>query len=463
MNNRRNATRIYFAATLITLAYGYYCRTLNAKTKNVYELENDENLVCKPELEISSAYTPPALDMTPGARDPSLPSSLTIIRDQTVVRLAPRRSARRRGVVMKDARLRPYASTRGPGCRDVWYKIHADSWICGDRVRASDLPPWGFRYPVVPKDELTPWAYGFVREPTIEYRLRGGVLEETRDVLKGFGFGVERRVSINGTRFFKTAENTLIPRASAGISGRISEFSGIEIKDGAPWPVGFVNSRKAWAYSTPSLQEHFRIGKVERYMPFQVRGFSGKGRKRFYRFDEKAWLHSRDVKVGSEAPLPKGVAKDERWIDVDTKQQIITAYEGAMPVYVTLVSTGRIGASRTVKGEFRIWAKIAAIAMDNTDEELEESEEGGADAGPAEERKLYSLHDVPWVQFFFESYGLHGVYWHDRFGNRRSHGCVNLAPIDARWFYDWTAPYLPDGWWAMHSSPNDKGTLIRVR
>ena len=97
--------------------------------------------------------------------------------------------------------------------------------------------------------------------------------------------------------------------------------------------------------------------------------------------------------------------------------------------------------------------------MDNTDEELEE----GLDAGIEEGGRLYSLHDVPWAQFFFENFGLHGVYWHDRFGNRRSHGCVNLAPIDARWIFDWTKPRLPDGWWAIHTSAGEKGTLVRVR
>ena len=112
--------------------------------------------------------------------------------------------------------------------------------------------------------------------------------------------------------------------------------------------------------------------------------------------------------------------------------------------------------------------------MDNTDEELEEeveSEEAveaveaveAAAEGTDEERRLYSLHDVPWTQFFFESYALHGVYWHNGFGNRRSHGCVNLSPTDARWFYDWTEPAVPEGWWAIHTTEENPGTLVRVR
>ncbi len=470
MNKRRNPVRILPLLAFAAFAYSYSYGTPDAKTRQTHLSSPDENgrmdVGYTPALEMSSAYTPPNIDTTIKEPETGLPSSLIVVQDHTVVRLAPRRKARRRGVVMKDARLKPSNAVNGPGCRTPWYKVHTDGWICGDLVRVSDLPSWGQRYPVVPQGELTPWPYGFVREPTIEYRLRRGNLEEIREVLKGFGFGVQGYSRIDGEKFFRTAEGTFIPRKAAGVAGRISKFSGVRIKDGAPRPLGFVNAKKAWAYNSPSRSKHFRIGRVDRYTPFEVLGFSGKGRKLFYRFDEGAWLYAGDVRVTTTAPAPKGLEPGERWIDVDVKQQIVTAYEGDKPVYVTLVSTGRVGASRTVKGEYRVWAKVSAIAMDNTDEELEETAEDEVvepDAGTLEERKLYSLHDVPWAQFFFESYALHGVYWHDRFGNRRSHGCVNLAPADARWFFDWTAPHLPDGWWAMHTSPNDRGTLVRVR
>jgi lipoprotein-anchoring transpeptidase ErfK/SrfK len=252
-----------------------------------------------------------------------------------------------------------------------------------------------------------------------------------------------------------------VPGIDARVSGRISSFNGIKLSPDFPWRVGFINSRKAWVYSAPSRKTKFRIGKVSRYTPFRVLETVTKGNRHFFRFDENAWLSSIDVRVQATAPVPKEVTSNEKWIDVDTKEQIITAYEGNTPVYVSLASTGRDGPSHTTPGKFRIWAKVAAIAMDNTDEQLEE--DLIIDAGIIEERKLYSLHDVPWAQFFFENYAMHGVYWHDGYGNRRSHGCVNLSPIDARWFFDWTEPHLPDGWWAIHSSSSWQGTLVQVR
>lgn len=387
--------------------------------------------------------------------------SLEVIRSRAVVRKGPSRKFRRRGTVVRGSRLPAYSRVRGPGCADYWYRVHVDGWICGKHVEPLDAPAWGDRLPFLSEGDVTPWPYAFVREPAIEYVSSGGYLEEAREVFKGFGFAVERIVHLDGGAFFRTPEGRLIPRRAAGISGRVSDFEGIPIAGGAPWPVGWVNARRAWVFSAPEAKRKNRIERVDRYSPFEVIEVKGKGARRMVRFDEGAWLRWKDVRVVSEADRPKGVDDGERWIDVDTARQIAVAYEGDTPVYATLVSTGRAGPSRTIKGRFRIWVKVSAIAMDNTDEELDEDM---ADAGaPDEDRHLFSLQDVPWTQFFHENFALHGVYWHDRFGNRKSHGCVNLAPRDARWFYDWTAPKVPDGWWAIYSTDDDPGTMVRVR
>ena len=76
--------------------------------------------------------------------------------------------------------------------------------------------------------------------------------------------------------------------------------------------------------------------------------------------------------------------------------------------------------------------KILASDMDNV-------ERDDADAH-------YSLEDVPYVQFFDNAVALHGTFWHRDFGHVKSHGCVNLAPLDARWLFDFTGPRLPAGW-----------------
>lgn len=412
----------------------------------------------------AASVAPAAIDPSPyeDVGEPPGCVSVEVVRTRAVVRKGPTGKAGRRGTVVRGTRLPAISRARGPGCGDYWYRVHVDGWICGSHVDPSDAPASGDQLPPLVEGDLTPWPYAFVRSPAIEYRPSGGYLEEIREVFKGFGFAVEGVVHLDEGAFFKTPEGHLIPKEAAGISGRLSDFQGIAFLEGKPWPVGWVNARKAWVYSEPKVSKKHRVDQVDRYSPFEVLEVVGKGARRMVRFDEGMWLRGRDVRVVTEAPRPESVGPSERWVDVDISQQIVTAYEGDRPVYATMVSTGRAGPSRTVKGEFRIWVKVSAIAMDNTDEELEEEE--GVDAGvDEEERHLFSLQDVPWTQFFKENFALHGVYWHDGFGNRRSHGCVNLAPLDAKWFYDWTSPGLPDGWWAIYSTSSDPGTLIRVR
>ncbi|MBN2718959.1 MAG: L,D-transpeptidase [Deltaproteobacteria bacterium] len=394
--------------------------------------------------------------------------SLLVSQRRVAIKKGPSRKYKLRGMAVKGTRLPVLASIRGNDCNaGVWYRVHDDAWVCGDDVTLVRDTPAAVPQPPMDNSTVTPWPYAFIRDTAIEYEWsRNGWLEEIREIYKGFGFGVEKRVTVDGARYYRTPEGKYIATSDAVISGRISTFRGVSLSRADHWPVGWVNSREAWVYSSPSVSAQNRVRQLVRYDFFSVLEEVTQGRKRFYRIGEDAWVLGQHVRVATTAPRPRGVLDDERWVDVDVNQQIATAYVGDVPVYATLVSTGRYGGSKTVTGAFRIWVKVAAIAMDNTDEEEELDTDTGAtstDTAPARERKLYSLQDVPWTQFFHESYAIHAVYWHDRFGNRKSHGCVNMAPADARWFYEWTAPHVPEGWWSVYSTESDRGTMIRVR
>jgi hypothetical protein len=73
------------------------------------------------------------------------------------------------------------------------------------------------------------------------------------------------------------------------------------------------------------------------------------------------------------------------------------------------------------------------------------------------------MESVPYVQYFSKGVGLHGAYWHRSFGNVRSHGCVNLAPLDAQRLFSFTSPRLPAGWTAVLPTEHESGTVVRVR
>lgn len=102
-------------------------------------------------------------------------------------------------------------------------------------------------------------------------------------------------------------------------------------------------------------------------------------------------------------------------IDVNLSTQTLTAWYGDTVVMNTLISSGTAYAP-TVTGRFSIGNKYPAQRM----------------MGPG-----YDIPDVPYVMYFWESYALHGAYWHNNFGTPMSHGCVHLTPGEAAYLYNW--------------------------
>lgn len=75
----------------------------------------------------------------------------------------------------------------------------------------------------------------------------------------------------------------------------------------------------------------------------------------------------------------------------------------------------------------------------------------------------YQLRDVPYIQYFAAGQALHAAYWHDVFGKQRSHGCVNLSPIDAHRVFQWTEPAMPAEWHGLNTGDeNGVGTTIII-
>ena len=136
-----------------------------------------------------------------------------------------------------------------------------------------------------------------------------------------------------------------------------------------------------------------------------------------WRSVKDGFMRAAELRAPTPAARPLEAAPGERWIDVDTQSQTLAVYDGDVPRFITLISTGqgRPGTRfSTPRGTFRINYKIPTATMDNVDEK---------DGVPP-----YSFEEVPWVQYFHKEVALHGAYWHQRFGHPVSHGCVNLSP-----------------------------------
>jgi lipoprotein-anchoring transpeptidase ErfK/SrfK len=245
-----------------------------------------------------------------------------------------------------------------------------------------------------------------------------------------------------GRRYGVTTHLELVPtdryRALVG-----SDFHGVEIGKDVQFPFAFVRKMGAT----------FENGKKAEYRA--VLPLTGK--KKFiqnrlhYETTDGNYISDR---VASELRpaknMPGWAKKGEKWISISINKQTLVLYEGENPVYATLVSTGEAGleshetTTATKRGIFRVHTKhvTSTMASDELGEEFE-------------------LRDVPYVQYFAQGgYALHGAYWHDRFGTPKSHGCINLAPEDARRIFHWTDPQVPTGW---HTAMLPlKGTVIFI-
>ncbi len=320
-------------------------------------------------------------------------------------------------------------------------------------------------------------------------------------------------------RFAVTVDMRLIP-ATKVKPDTGSPFHGVEVSEATPLPFAFVVRRSAKTWRLIKGQDEAREdADTPRRAIVPLTGNARvKAGARFYQLARmpQRWLRAKDVGVVALPPeWPPEAERGERWIDVSLVQQTLVLYEGKTPVYATLVSTGRdrLGDPKTTlgtpQGSFRIQSKHIAAAMDSeenssvsggtktgkrlslsgdaaaTAARLLAAEKAGTTLSPDDALRLknihrgrhpeygvtmrrgsgaYELRDVPWIQYFDAGYALHGAYWHDVFGIPRSHGCINLAPIDARYVFMWTTPEVPPGWHGLNVSDAwSQGTLIRIR
>lgn len=167
---------------------------------------------------------------------------------------------------------------------------------------------------------------------------------------------------------------------------------------------------------------------------------------------EKKRLDYPAIVAGEQVRPILGVsAEGERYIEVDLSEQKLRAWDHGNLFLETPISSG-LAWWPTPQGEFRIWVKLRYTKM-----------EGG------EGRNYYYLPNVPFVMYFENSaipgwrgYGLHGAYWHNDFGNPRSHGCVNLPIPIAEKLYYWVTPTLPEGKNSVFASEENLGTRIII-
>jgi hypothetical protein len=213
---------------------------------------------------------------------------------------------------------------------------------------------------------------------------------------------------------------------------------GARLEGDSELPLAFVfgESRPLVRIDGEDVRE---VGEAEQYARFTVEEVSTVDGVEYAIGAGGLAVRRESVRVARRSRPDEAVASDN-WIHVDLAEQTLVAYADGEPVYATLVASGREGYD-TPRGVFRIREKYVSATMDGSD--------------PVDGD--FEVEEVPWTMYYWGSFALHGAYWHDDFGQVRSHGCTNLAPADARWLFEWSSPSVPDGW---HGYRNSRGTWL---
>ena len=165
------------------------------------------------------------------------------------------------------------------------------------------------------------------------------------------------------------------------------------------------------------------------------------------------WMLARDVRRIPRAEMaPIHPFAGQKLIEVDLERQRLTCFEGSRIAFTTLVASG-VGIQQvqietevdgqvvvetvgvdlaTPVGETNALLKQPSRHMTNRPMKPED---------PPPQVELFDLPGIPWNIFFdMSGTAIHGAYWHNDFGVKRSHGCLNVSCEAARWIYRWAYP-----------------------
>jgi hypothetical protein len=366
----------------------------------------------------------------------------------------------RRGAALSARKVDTSITCYDNGKRGAWYALEGGGFICstsGFRFvkRAPPLDP-PQRQPRM--DRPMPFDYARVtaegtprlrRAPSLRQWERlasvGGPKSDPTGLMVermvgDFFVSVDEAITVDGLRFMRTVHgeyvdaDALKPRAQPNMVGE-------RLGDEKRLPYAFV-----WAEGeTPILCEdgQTECGVAEKHARFAPEGFVTLEGERYAKAPGGGLVPMEAVRVLEKRSRPGGVGPEDKWVHIDLARQGLVAYEGDTPVYATLISSGKAGHT-TPSGLYRVQRKYLSKTMRAVDEV-----EG-----------LYHIEDIPWTMYYYGAYAVHGAYWHDVFGQVRSHGCTNLAPADARWIYHWSEPKVPEGWQAVENVENGTAFLF---
>jgi hypothetical protein len=173
-------------------------------------------------------------------------------------------------------------------------------------------------------------------------------------------------------------------------------------------------------------------------------------------YGEYYWADGAAFKVLTDedvAPIDPDVDPNDKKIKANLDSQTLSCFEGNNEVYFCRISsglsydpaTGQISDKlATPAGNLLTHWKIISLNMTA----------GTFQSG-------YSTPAVPWdTMISGDGIAIHGAFWHNAFGEKRSHGCINVSPEDAKWIFRWTTPPVSLAQSEVRISLPDHGTIV---
>ena len=358
----------------------------------------------------------------------------------------------------------------GAWCRE-WYAVEPRGFACTGvdatldgadpevveliRTRANTESPWPYHYgeslgapvtlslPGGAADSGTPSS-----APPL-FQLGPGGRSLTRELAPGATVAFTDAFQHRGRSLLLTWDRGIIEAARVRPYAE-SPFHGVALGAERTLPLAFVKedggteelrrtdagSFEPRGTSLPRLGVIFLTGKLDKF-----------GTELLHETRDGTWVRDAHVGIAREAadvpPLVNSSGGRKTWLDISIVNGTLVAYEDRTPVYATLISAGRGGppvpglptltTASTPTGTFAVLGKFTTATMVSSTV------------------STFVHTEVQYPQNFDGPYSLHAAYWHDRWGQKKSAGCVNLAPIDARQLFAWTDPPLPEGWHGIKS------------
>jgi hypothetical protein len=282
----------------------------------------------------------------------------------------------------------------------------------------------------------------------------GGLASEGRIGLErqviplGSMLAFTRAFTAEGRTWLLSADRTVVP-ADRVRAFRPSAFHGIRLGEDESLPLAWIRGKarsKVRRNDTGALEKTAEEWPLRSHVGLTGAGVTEGGTRYLETRERDAaglplYLVEADATVVElpEKP-PRALRPGRKTIHVSITQGTLLAYEGTTPVFTTLISPGAGGvpvkgqdpvrASTTPLGTYTITFKDRAATM---------SPEKG-------DNRSFWIADVPYTQYFNPPFALHASYWHERFGDKASAGCVNLSPLDAQTIFEWSDPPVPAEW-----------------